>query len=142
MAGMTARKVSTSHKGNTIPGVKKKGAGGAVGGNGALPVLGVGQSITYVWNCTATGVNQTLITFGQPVVWSGGLGVGWRLSNTTTVLTIISIVQISPTQFLITWSGTVNCTNMFQSIGQNDGTFKGGQGQFIQSGKQSSGIQK
>jgi hypothetical protein len=138
MAGLVGKQ-GTNHNtkaaAKTPP--KQKGGQGQQQAQAPVPV-----TITYVWVCNAANPNQIIITFSKPVVWNASFAVNWRLSNATSVLTVQNIVVNSPTQVTITFSGPVNCANMFLAIPQNDPTFLGGQGQFVNPGKQSSGPQK
>jgi hypothetical protein len=147
MAGMTSRasssKSTKASAGHTNAGtktnvVKKKGGGG---GGAPNPAGGAATVITYTWAINASNVNQAIYTFSQAVVWNGGLATGWRMTNTTTTLTVNTVAPNTPTQVTITWSGPINVANMTNNIPQNDPTFKGTQGQFVQSGKQFAGPQ-
>jgi hypothetical protein len=143
MAGMTSHKskgTSLNSKA-AVPAVKKK-AGGAGGQGQAVGNPANPTQVTWVWTTVAGQSAQTLITFSQPVIWSGGIPVNWRLNTVTAKGIVQQVTQINPTNWILTWNAAPNATTSTISVPQLDPTFKGAQGQFIQAGIQFSGPQK
>jgi hypothetical protein len=145
VAGMTGRRVAGTHVNSRsgVPAVKKKaGAGG--GQQPAVATTNAPQSITYTWIVNAANSRQMILTFSQPVIWSGGIPTGWTCKITGGATGIVATGGVSvnsPTQVTLTFTPSLPASG-FLTIPQNDPTFKGTQGQFLKPGPQFAGPQK
>jgi len=142
MAGLTGKKAAGPSKTSSKT-VNK--AGGGVGGKGSGNVIGGGPPVQtcvqYTWVVNAANPNQMIVTFAQPVVFAGGVPQ-WTVITGTNPTTCKSAVANTTTQATLTFNSAVNSPVAFLSIPQNDPSFRGAQGQFVQPGLQAAGPQK
>jgi hypothetical protein len=133
MAGMVDKKSKGSTK--SSKGTTQKG-GGASGATASQvnPKGGSATVITFTWTPLSSEPQGMTINFSQPVVWNETLAVNWRAGGATTSFKVTAITEITPTQWQVFWTGNVNSLNTSVQVPQNDATFKGQQGQFVNPG--------